>query len=277
MNKPEIYFHVGLPKTASTFLQRQVFPKFGDIQFVKKHQFKKHDKIIQKTNTEKILLSTELNLGKPYVDKKVINFAEKHPEAKTILVLRRQDKWLQSKYKYHIRKNGGLDFNDFFNLNDTGKVKVNELHFMSKIEFLEHYFSNPPLIIFQEELVAAPGKVFNMLANEMNASVEKNISTKKIKPAYSHKQLKSLLRFNQKHPYKPLSKKHPKILRLTQKKLRQLMVHSVAYYAKFFPGQKNEEGNELIPQEKLREIKNYYAKDWGNVLNYAGKSRDLYI
>jgi hypothetical protein len=274
MTNPEIYFHVGLPKTGSTFLQRKVFPKFGNIYFVKKHRFKYYNNILDQGKHNKILFSTELNIGKPHTDQKIIKFANRCPDAKTIIVLRRQDKWLRSKYKYHIRKNGTLNFDEFFNFDNTGKVKLKELNFMSKIEFLQSQFSKPPLIIFQEEIANAPHEIFNLLADEMNATIEGKISTKKLKSAYNQKQLKRLLHFNKKHPYKNPPQSSTKLRRKLYKKYTKLIIHSVAYFAQFLAETKE---GELIPAEKLMEVKDYYKEDWNKVLNYASQQRKLYI
>jgi hypothetical protein len=192
-------------------------------------------------------------------------------------VLRRHDKWLKSKYKYHIRKNGRLTFNEFFNLDDTGRMSVDELRFMSKIEFLQSQFKHRPLVIFQEELAAAPEKVFELLATELNATITKKIPTKKIKSAYSNKQLKSLLRFNQRFPYKRLSKENPEFIRFLHKKYRQLILHSIAYFAKFFPEPSDEKEQELIPGDKLQKIRDYFSEDWNKAQEYAAQTRKLYL
>ena len=56
----QIYFHVGMPRTASTFLQYKVFPVLEGIKYIKKHNFKKHNKIISEASFDKFLLSSIL-------------------------------------------------------------------------------------------------------------------------------------------------------------------------------------------------------------------------
>jgi len=44
----EVYFHVGLGKTASTYLQYQLFPKLKGIKYFQRSSYKRYHKIIEK-------------------------------------------------------------------------------------------------------------------------------------------------------------------------------------------------------------------------------------
>ncbi|MEA1874034.1 MAG: hypothetical protein U9N51_06350 [Bacteroidota bacterium] len=87
-----ITFHAGLPRTASTFLQRNVFPAFKGVKYVRKHAFGKHDEIIATAN-KPVLLSTEMDLGKGKSNSQgLYTIAKKYPNTRIVLVLRRHDK-----------------------------------------------------------------------------------------------------------------------------------------------------------------------------------------
>ena len=50
MKQPEIYFHVGLGKVASTYLQHRFFPKLKGIHYIKSTRYRRSLQIIKDTN-----------------------------------------------------------------------------------------------------------------------------------------------------------------------------------------------------------------------------------
>ena len=273
-NHPQIFFHVGLPKTASTFLQRNIFPKLEGIEFVKKHAFKHYHKKVRKSRAEKILFSTELNIGKPRTDEKIQHFARSFPDATPIIVLRRHDQWIRSKYKQHIRKHGRLHFHQFFNLHDTGKVKVSELCYMDKIRFLNEQFNNPAIVLFQEELLNDPWQLIDRLARLMGTTYSrKAIDTRRVKPSYSTRQLLVMRAFNERIRFKDPPEDQHKIVRHTRKKFHAFLLHSVAYLSYLWPKKWMKHSGELIPAGKLEAIRQYYETDWQQSIGYAHSQR----
>ncbi|MFP4664516.1 MAG: sulfotransferase [Bacteroidales bacterium] len=268
--KTDIYFHVGLPRTASTFLQRKVFPQFKGILFVKKHDFKKHDQIIANA-TKPVLLSTEIDIGKGRPNaNKLFDFAEKYPEAKIILVLRRHDKWIASKYKYHIRKNGNLTFREFFNLKENnGFFRREHLEYRKIIELLESIFQQKPLVMFQEEFKTAPEKSLNYLAEFCKADFDyRSLKTSGVNTAFSEKQLRLLWQFNRRFTFDEA--KHGKV----EKKIRAGLIHTLAFLARFIPSRKS---NALIPESDLQEIQEAYKEDWQACINYVSAQRGIFF
>jgi len=115
--KKEIYIHVGLPKTATTFLQKNIFRYCKDIYFVKKLPF-----FTSNINMNKILISNEALSGSPQsgrsVDRrdKIIRRLKKlFPEARIVLGLREKQKWTVSLYRQYVRQGGVCLFEDWFN------------------------------------------------------------------------------------------------------------------------------------------------------------------
>ena len=270
--KQDIYFHVGLPRTASTFLQRKVFPQFGGIRYVKKHDFKKHHQIIADA-TQHVLLSSEIDIGKGRPNaNKLFDFAENYPEAKIILVLRRHDKWIASKYKYHIRKNGRLTFSEFFNLEkNNGFFRKEHLEYRKIIDLLESLFQHKPLVMFQEEFKSAPAKSLQYLATYCNADFDyAQVKASGVNAAFTVKQLQFLLKFNRRFAFD--ESQHGKI----RKKIRAGIIHTLAFVSGAFV--RNENMKEpLISKEELKSIRQAYEQDWQACLNYAASQRKLFF
>ncbi|RLD17565.1 MAG: hypothetical protein DRI36_03430, partial [Caldiserica bacterium] len=98
----EVYFHVGLGKTGSKYLQFVFFPKLKGIYYIHFSKYKKSKEIIKRKNFKKFLVSREFD--RQFEDE--INwFSKDFPDAKPIMVLRRHDSWILSQFKRFI-KNG---------------------------------------------------------------------------------------------------------------------------------------------------------------------------
>lgn len=112
----EIYFHIGLHKTGTTFLQRNVFPYIKDIDYYCKdfRPFKLGQKITKKT-----LVSDENLSGVPYSDRNDsrlfnLNSIKKYyPDAK-IIVFTRKDGWIESLYSTYVKDGGTYTFDNWY-------------------------------------------------------------------------------------------------------------------------------------------------------------------
>ncbi len=272
-----IFFHVGLPKTASTFLQRNVFPHFKNIHFIKKHDFKHRDQIIQQSGSKNILLSIEINPDNEKGREKIKDVAEKYPNTYPIIVLRRHGSWLRSKYKYYLRKHGTKDFNGYFDPDENKGVLTHEnLRFYPKIKLLESYYKHPPLVLFQEELKQAPFKVIDLLADYTGTTYNKSdIRIKTVKKSYSEKQLKLVRRFNKFYKFDNSGIKS-KTADFVYKKFSALLLHSVAFFGFFFSG-KNLKKESFITKEVIDQVNEMYKEDWDKCVEYAKSNREVFL
>ncbi len=59
-SEKKIYFHVGLAKTGSTFVQNNFFPKLKNIKYISTHKYKKCINIIKNTNYKSYLIPGNL-------------------------------------------------------------------------------------------------------------------------------------------------------------------------------------------------------------------------
>lgn len=273
-----VFFHVGLPKTASTFLQRNVFPQLEGIFYVKKHDFKRHRQIVKERTENKVLLSVEFNPhpGDKDGEAKLRDIKESYDQVYPIIVLRKHSSWIKSRYKYHIRKHGTYSLKEFVDPSTRlGSQMRHFLQYFTKVELLEKTYGNAPLVLFQEEIKAHPFKAIKAIADYTGAAFsEENIRIAVVKKGYEEKPLKWVLRFNRIYPFFP-KKVHPKFLRKAYKKFSQFFIHAVAFTGRFLPDPEPE--RPLLPEEILKMIDQEYQNDWEKCIAYAKKQREVYL
>ena len=81
--KFEVYFHLGLPKAASTFLQKEIFPHLLSIEYHRKRKFNNYKKVDGNNLTSSHLFSSEYDRG---LEKTVDQIITRWPDAKIIKV-----------------------------------------------------------------------------------------------------------------------------------------------------------------------------------------------
>lgn len=272
------YFHVGLPKTASTFLQRRVFPHFKNIHYIKKHDFKRHEDLVRKSPYQSILLSIELipHPGNESAQEKIDRVNKNFDNVYPILILRHHSSWLRSRYKYYIRKHGREEFPDYIDAKTPqGREILQILHFYPKIKHLEKSFGQRPLVLFQEELKKAPIDTIKVIAEHTGASFnEKDIKLSTVKKSYSEHQLKWVRKFNRTYTYRPKAIKS-RFGRKLYKKTIQFFLHAIAYTGNILPDP--EHGTDLIPDQQLKKIDEEYQNDWQKCVDYARETRQLHF
>ena len=112
-SQQEIYFHVGLAKTATTFLQYKVFPNFKNIHYLQRTHYKHFRKSIEQAKADKIFISNEFDRQ---LEKEADNFSSYYPQAKPIIVLRRHDSWIASQYRRAVKNGNTNSFYEFIDL-----------------------------------------------------------------------------------------------------------------------------------------------------------------
>lgn len=139
--RAKIFFHVGLHKTGTTFLQENIFSKFkkDEVNYIR---YPSLDMLI---DTKRINLVSEENLsGEPQVGiPAYIRFIIAYrlsllfPSAKIIIGLRDRESWVKSLYSQYIRQGGTKDYKYWFeNVFDRYNID-----FKSYISFLESRFN----------------------------------------------------------------------------------------------------------------------------------------
>lgn len=109
-NPKEIFFHVGLARTASTYLQHKVFPRLQGVHYIAPNQYRRYQHIISDTTSTKYLVSREFDQR---LDSASRQFAQSFPDAKIMIVLRRSDRWIASQYRRFVKNGYALSFQEF--------------------------------------------------------------------------------------------------------------------------------------------------------------------
>ena len=158
MNMPDQIVHIGFPKTATTFLQRSVFPAISGINYIDYHKSVEllssliylddldySPKVVEKNL--KSHLSDSVNLtsfeglcGAPFIYKGLGRSAiagrlKELGFNKVIITLRDQESLIDSIYRQHILQGGVVKFKDFVDLD--GKFNLYNRSF--NLEYLNYF------------------------------------------------------------------------------------------------------------------------------------------
>lgn len=270
----EIYFHVGLGKVASTYLQKKVFPNLKGIQYIPSTQYRKSKKILSDRSSGKFLVSREFD---KQFEKEIDWFTTTYPKVNIIVLFRRHDSWLASQYRRFLKNGWYKDFDAFFNLYDTGYWKKEDLNFSRKIEYVIEKTGKFPLVILYDELKENPFDVFDQISNFTGTSYNaSNISLKPVHKSYSDKQLRFLRFFTTKifrtfpRDYNEVKWKHWLYFRPWW-----LLFHLIMYFALLLPDFLFSR-EPIISEETMENIRERFESDWRRVNGYADKSIEAY-
>ena len=265
--KKEIYFHVGLAKTGSTFLQKNFFPYLKNIKYISTHKYKKCIDIINNTNHKSYLISREFDRQLETEVKKILSH---YPQTKIIVIFREHGKWISSQFK-RLSKNGWhWGFKDFYNNENTGYWKNEDMIYSKKIDIINKYSNSKSLILRFEELKSDPHSYLKKITDYTNSSyIKEEISLSVVHKSYSEKQLiflKSFCKIFKKNPPKYHSNnkfKHWLLFRPWW-----LLYHLVMYFSIIIP-KKYIVKKPLIDKDYLEKCMMKYKEDWEKVMKLS--------
>lgn len=263
----EVYFHVGLGKTASTYLQNKVFNKFKNIVYIHPTQYRKYPQIMTEHAGEKRFISREMD---QQLEREVKKFSEKYPATKSIIVLRSNEQWIASQYRRFLKNGYPYTFEEFFDIvNDSGFWKISDAAFYPKIQILEKYFTHKPLVLFYEDLRSNPFQFIDSIADYMGVTYDQSaIPLEPHHTSYEEKQLKVMLGISRyifsKNPKYTGSYLNTWIRRRSRMLICYIILYSSLLIPNFFISKKP-----LIKKDSLEKIKNYFAEDWAQCAEYA--------
>ena len=273
-DKQNIIFHAGLQKTATTFLQRSVFPKFEDVVFVPKRAYREADAIIEANPDRTVFISHEF--GRRNFGEEMKAFAARYPHTKTIIVFREHSGWIASYYRFLVKRGLNATFSEFFDLKgNTGLWKREELFYFKDIEILVNLFETKPLVLFHDELKENPKGFIQKIQDYSSVKNTEDILLRPRHMAYSDKELRIRLWFTR-HTMLKEFYDVGHIKRYWGKRLyNRIARYSVLYLAKLVPETLMTKKT-LIPLETLQEIRNFYKEDWEQCRIYAQKNNVIW-
>jgi hypothetical protein len=266
-NHPTIFFHVGLGKTASTYLQYEVFPKLQGIHYIQRTKYNQYKEIIDKHTADKFLISREFD--RQFFDE-VGKMAEYDPNARIIIVLRRNESWIASQYRRYVKNGGYKSFNEFLDLeNNQGWWEQEEVYFYPKLQFIEQHFNHKPLILFHDELKHNPYQFIKRIAAYTGTSFDTGkISLKPSHKSYTTKQLLIIRDLSKKLFNSDKVRAKSKTWHYIKFRSRWLLCHLILYTASLIPSDITKR-KALIEEEEMNKVKQLYEADWQKCLNFA--------
>ena len=251
-----VYFHVGLGKTGSTFLQDRFFPRLMDIKYLPRNRFHRAQTFIANHPSSAILISREFD---QQLEMEARKFAESFPEAQPIIVLRRPDSYIASQYRRAVKNGFRGSFKDFFDLDqDEGYFKQSDLQYDEQIAMLSELFSQPVNVLFYEDMKADLNGYLETWLSLLTARVDWSTVNLKTKHAsYTDRQLLFLqriaafidLRKRPRQAFNPISF------------VRRIMRASLRY-SLLFLGKLSRSNQLLISREALQQVEEAYRPMW---------------
>lgn len=266
-NQTQIFFHVGLGKTASTYLQYEVFPKLQGINYIQRTRYNHYQEIIKNHTADKHLISREF-------DRQFFNevgkMAKFDPNARIIIVLRRNESWIASQYRRYLKNGGFKTFSEFLDLeNNEGWWEKEEVYFYPKLQYIEENFNHKPLVLFHDELKHNPYQFIKRIVDYTGTTFDKNkISLKPSHKSYSTKQLLIIRDVSKKIFKSDEVKAKTKTWHYIKFRSRWLLCHLILYAANLASSSITKR-KELIPESELEKVRKIYGDDWQKCLEFT--------
>ncbi len=268
----EIFFHVGLAKTGTTYLQYRFFPYLEGIKYIQRTSYKKAFDIIKRGKEKKYFVSNEFD---QQFYREVGKIAKEFPEAKLIIVLRRHDSWLASQYKRWVKNGFSGSVRDFLDIeNDSGWWKIEDFLFWPRIEFVLKNFKEKPLVFLYDELRDSPFQFFDKIAEFTGTTYDRSkISLAPVHKSFNEKELRFRRWFN-KYFTGEIPEKHDWRRPFQRYLFTYPIRYTVLTIGKILP-------ETLIPQEPLldreylEQVKKFFSEDWNKCLDYIKNENPL--
>lgn len=182
-NTQKLVIHIGLHKTATTYLQYQLFPHLVDVRYIHGNDFFGQWQRQSGAANENLLLSYEGFTGLAWnrawlsgvsndfhwIDSFAANLKSLKlffPNAILVVFFRKHGDILLSMYKQYVQEGGVLSLTDFFGANAV--IRPEDLSFKARIETIEKYFPNSFFINYEEYKTGGDEYIKNFFLQEFN-------------------------------------------------------------------------------------------------------------
>jgi len=167
------FFHIGLHKTGTTFLQNEVFQVLSGIHVLKPGSTSLK-RLTECPRDMDCLVSDEALSGMPWGksfdlaggwrrarELSLVNIAEFFPSAEIIVCFRPHSALTESLYRQYLHEGGAASFGDFFGRN--GLIQKRDVEFTPFLEMIEELLPNAPFVFSAEELWSNPSDVIRRM------------------------------------------------------------------------------------------------------------------
>jgi hypothetical protein len=265
-----LFFHVGMHKTGTTFLQQAVFPHWRGINYVQWP----HLEILLRLDDNKInLVSREGLSGKNWAhyeerERSLQRLAELFPASRILISFRKHSGYILSSYRQYIQRGGTVPFDAYFDLDrDSGVMKREDFIFRRKLTAIEKYFRHRPFAFLHEEIT----KDFPTLLRDMEGYIggkapdPTEISNRRYNESIGYYPALLLRRINsvsrsELNPEGKYNLNHPTLQRL------QLTPALICQkWLSILPSRA------FLEPEKMARIDEFFRDDWEYVRSYAAE------
>jgi len=257
--QPLIFWHCGMMRTGTTYLQSSVFPFFEGLEYIGKDQYANRLQIVAAKREKRFLVSYEVYQGDRGAEE-IRNFARAWPEARPILVLRKQGDWLRSEYK-RLLKNGVVrQFSEVWDPSNADAVyQPSDLCLADRIACLEKSFTSKPIILFYEDLRQDGLAFVQELARITGAAFpEETVGLAPKHVSYSDRELRAFRAVTKFITLRRRAAFKPVVAFQVQRLFRDFVRYLVLYGSRILPMGEAP----LVPEETLGAIDRYYRMDW---------------
>lgn len=266
---PLVYYHAGLGKVASTYLQKSVFPALDGICYIPRNRFRRHARVIREGHCTKYLISREC--GK-YLDRRLKEISGYYPDARVLLFFRRQDEWIASHYRRYVKNGGFRPLSGYLDIdNDTGIWKRDQLRYMDMINRVEHFFGRKPFVLTYDRMRNDGDDFNNRLADYLGATIDRSrLRRAPVHQSYSVERLERLRMLNRRLALPDPEHDGESRGGATHRARRRLVLYRsylLLLAAGLLPG-RTVPGEPLTDEATLSAIRDYYADDWRALIDF---------
>lgn len=269
-----LFFHVGLHKTGTTFLQQAVFPLWRGIEYI---TWPNLELFLRMDSDKTYFVSREGLSGQNWAhhnarDSALRRLSELFPDAKILISFRKHSGYIVSSYRQYLQRGGPLDFRGYFDIaSDRGFMKKEDFLFRKKIESIERSFQHTPFVFLHSEISTNLDDLLLAIQSYVGGKAPSadEIPNKRFNagvgyyPAILLRWLnaKSVSQFNPDGKY-DLNNKILARFRLTPR-------HICRNWLSFLPKRR------FLSADEVDEIDAYYKDDWQFVSKYAETRREF--
>lgn len=267
-----IFFHVGLHKTGTTFLQKAVFPKWQGITYL---PWPHLELFLRLESGKTYLVSREGLSGKNWAhhaerDASLMKLAGMFPDAGILMSFRKHSGYITSSYRQYIQRGASVTFEEYFDPeNDGGIMKRDDFFFRWKLDSVERHFRHRPFVFLHEELSNDLRELLHDLQGHIGgkAPAAEEIGHERYNesvgyyPAMLLKRLNTITR-SELNPEGRYNLNHP-----TLRRLRLTPATICQRWFSFLPNRP------FLTSAQVAQIDELYKDDWDYVRSYRGSRR----